>query len=150
MNEEKIWDVPRAFSNDVNYNTLLIMRHTSHNPEDRFLFSNLRLAVGAADTRNRLVTEGRFVTRGILFDVNSDKIKGESYGVLKEISTVLKENAELKIKIIGHTDSDGDDKSNLDLSKRRAESVKAMLSKEFGIDATRIQADGKGGIRTCR
>ena len=144
MNEEKIWDVPRAFSNDVNYNTLLIMRHTSHNPEDRFLFSNLRLAVGAADTRNRLVTEGRFVTRGILFDVNSDKIKGESYGVLKEISTVLKENAELKIKIIGHTDSDGDDKSNLDLSKRRAESVKAMLSKEFGIDATRIQADGKG------
>ena len=144
MNEEKIWDVPRAFSNDVNYNTLLLMRHTSHNPEDRFLFSNLRLAVGAADTRNRLVTEGKFVTRGILFDVNSDKIKGESYGVLKEISTVLKENADVKVKIVGHTDSDGDDKSNLDLSKRRAESVKAMLSKEFGIDVARIQTDGKG------
>ena len=144
MNEEKIWDVPRAFLNDVNYNTLLIMRHTSHNPEDRFLFSNIRLAVGAADTRNRLVTEGKFVTRGILFDVNSDKIKGESYGVLKDISTVLKDNPDLKVKVIGHTDTDGDDKSNLDLSKRRAESVKAILSKEFAIDATRIQTDGKG------
>lgn len=144
MNEEKIWDVPRAFANDINYNSLLIMRHSSHKPEDRFLFSNIRLAVGAADTRNRLVTEGKFVTRGILFDVNSDKIKGESYGVLKDISTVLKENADVKVKIVGHTDADGDDKSNLDLSKRRAESVKALLSKEFGIDAARIQTDGKG------
>ena len=144
MNEEKIWDVPRAFVNGVNYNSLLIMRHNSHNPEDRFLFSNIRLAVGAADTRNRLVTEGKFVTRGILFDVNSDKIKGESYGVLKEIATVLTENVDLKIKIVGHTDSDGDDKSNVDLSKRRAESVKAILSKEFGVDAARMQTDGKG------
>ena len=144
MNEEKIWDVPRAFTNGVNYNSLLIMRHNSHNPEDRFLFSNIRLAVGAPDTRNRLVTEGKFVTRGILFDVNSDKIKGESYGVLKDIATVLKENADVKVKIIGHTDSDGDDKSNLDLSKRRAESVKAMLTKEFGVDAGRMQTDGKG------
>jgi len=144
MNEEKIWDVPRAFANDVNYNSVMVMRGNSHKPEDRFLFSNIRLAAGAADTRNRLVTEGKFVTRGILFDVNSDKIKGESYGVLKDIATVLKENADLKVKIVGHTDSDGDDKSNLDLSKRRAESVRSILSKEFGIDATRMQTDGKG------
>ena len=144
MNEEKIWDVPRAFTNGINYNSLLIMRGNSHNPEDRYLFSNIRLAVGAADTRNRLVTEGKFVTRGILFDVNSDRIRGESYGVLKDIATVLNENADLKVKIIGHTDSDGDDKSNLDLSKRRAESVKAILTKEFGIDAGKLQTDGKG------
>src|SRR6185436_6316042 len=39
MNEEKIWDVPRAFANDVSYNSLIIMRGSSHNPEDRFLFS---------------------------------------------------------------------------------------------------------------
>jgi len=144
MNEEKVWDVPRAFINDVNYNSVVIMRGDSYKPEDRFLFSNIRLAVGAADTRNRLVTEGKYVTRRILFDINSDKIKGESYGVLKDIATVLKENADLKVKIIGHTDSDGDDKSNLDLSKRRAESVKTTLTKEFGIDAARMQTDGKG------
>ena len=65
---------------------------------------------------------------------------------LKEISQVLKDNATVKVKIIGHTDSDGDDKSNLDLSKRRAASVKNSLSTEFGIDASRMETDGKGEI----
>ncbi len=37
------------------------------------VLGNIRLAVGAPDTRNKLMTEGKFVTRGILFDVNSDK-----------------------------------------------------------------------------
>ena len=120
------------------------MRHNSHKPDDRFLFSNIRLAVGAPDTRNRLITEGKFVTRGILFDVNSEKIKPESYGVLKEISTVLNENPDVKVKIVGHTDADGDDNSNMDLSKRRAEAVKASLVKDFGINMGRLESDGKG------
>jgi OmpA-OmpF porin, OOP family len=50
----------------------------------------------------------------------------------------------VKVKIIGHTDSDGDDKKNLELSKKRAEAVKASLSKDFGIDESRMQTDGKG------
>jgi outer membrane protein OmpA-like peptidoglycan-associated protein len=81
---------------------------------------------------------------GILFDVNSDRIRGESYGTLKEIAAVLRENAALKVRIIGHTDSDGDDASNLDLSRRRAAAVKGMLVSEFGIDAARMETDGKG------
>jgi outer membrane protein OmpA-like peptidoglycan-associated protein len=48
------------------------------------------------------------------------------------------------VKIVGHTDSDGDDASNLDLSKRRAASVKNTLNSEFGIDGSRIETDGKG------
>jgi outer membrane protein OmpA-like peptidoglycan-associated protein len=48
------------------------------------------------------------------------------------------------VKIIGHTDSDGDDAANLELSKRRAQSVKDALTKEFGIDASRMETDGKG------
>ena len=96
------------------------------------------------DTRNKLITEGEFVTRGILFDVNSDKIKPESYGILKEIGTVLKENPTVKVKIVGHTDSDGDDAKNLDLSKRRAAAVKNALNTEFGIAADQMETDGKG------
>ena len=69
---------------------------------------------------------------------------GKEAVTLKEISEVLKDNATVKVKIIGHTDSDGDDKSNLDLSKRRAASVKNALSTEFGIDASRMETDGKG------
>ncbi|MEZ4901156.1 MAG: OmpA family protein [Spirosomataceae bacterium] len=106
--------------------------------------SDLRVSVGAPDTRNKLLSEGKFSTTGILFDVNSDKIKPESYGVLKDIAGVLTENANVKVRIVGHTDSDGDATKNLDLSKRRAASVKASLATEFGIDAARMETDGKG------
>jgi OmpA-OmpF porin, OOP family len=108
------------------------------------LMTNVRIAYGAPDTRNKLMTEGKLVTHGILFDVNSDKIKPESYGTLKDIAAVLTQNADVKVKIVGHTDSDGDDAKNLDLSKRRAVSVKNELNKSFGIDASRLETDGKG------
>lgn len=144
LNEEKVWDVPRAFEPAQKYNTVMLITGRIHQPQDRYLVHGLRLAAGAPDTRNKLITEGKFVTHGILFDVNSDRIKPASYGVLKEIAQVLSENAAVKVKIIGHTDSDGDDKSNLELSKRRAAAVKAALSKEFGIDGSRMETDGKG------
>ena len=94
--------------------------------------------------RNKLLTEGKLISYGILFDVNSDKLKPESFATIKEMAQVLKDNPTLKIKIIGHTDSDGDDASNLDLSKRRAASVKTVLNKTWSIDAARIETDGKG------
>ena len=144
LNEEKVWDIPRALSATTQYNSIIFALGNSRRTTDRYYLGNLKLAVGAPDTRNKLVTEGKFITRGILFDVNSDNIKGESYGVLKDIANVLKENTDLKVNIVGHTDSDGDDKSNLDLSKRRAGAVKNFLIKEFSIDASRMQTDGKG------
>jgi OmpA-OmpF porin, OOP family len=149
VNQTKVLDLPQAFEAKLKYNvfkfrTSYMNYANRRDNDDEFMVSNVRYAVGAPDTRNKLITEGKLVTRGILFDVNSDKIKPESYGILKEIGTVLKENADVKVKIIGHTDSDGDDAKNLDLSKRRATSVKAALSSEFGIDAARLETDGKG------
>ncbi|RTL60417.1 MAG: OmpA family protein [Sphingobacteriales bacterium] len=144
LNEEKIFDVPRAFNASANYNTVIFSRSGSWRPGDRYLFGNIKLAVGAPDTRNKLITEGKFVTHGILFDVNSDKIKPESYGALKDIANVLNENTGVKVKIIGHTDADGDDKANMELSLKRANAVKAVLEKEFGIDAARMSTEGKG------
>jgi outer membrane protein OmpA-like peptidoglycan-associated protein len=145
LNEEKIFDLPRAFAADKKYSTAMFeLWSNMHEEKDRYLINNISLAIGAPDTRSKLITEGKFVTSGILFDVNSDRIKAESYGVLKDIANVLTENATVRVKVIGHTDTDGDDKSNLDLSKRRAEAVKNSLSKEFGIDASRMETDGKG------
>jgi outer membrane protein OmpA-like peptidoglycan-associated protein len=60
------------------------------------------------------------------------------------MATILAENPELKIRIVGHTDADGADAANLDLSKRRAANVKNELVRSFGIDASRIQTDGRG------
>jgi outer membrane protein OmpA-like peptidoglycan-associated protein len=108
------------------------------------LISNVRIAAGLPDMRNKLIKEGKLISYGIQFDVNSDKVKPESYATIKEIAAILKDNPTVKIKIVGHTDSDGDDKSNLDLSKRRAASVKNVLVKDFEINAARIETDGKG------
>ena len=106
--------------------------------------TNLRFTTASPDMRSKLLTEGKIVSYGIYFDVNSDKVKPESYGALNEIAKVLAENPSVRIQIVGHTDSDGDDAKNLDLSKRRAISVMNELSKNFGIDASRMATDGKG------
>lgn len=106
--------------------------------------TNIKITTAAPDTRSKLLTEGKLVSYGICFDVNKDVVKAESYGTLNDIAKVLKENPAVKIKIVGHTDADGADAVNLDLSKRRAASVKNELVKSFGIEASRIETDGKG------
>ena len=143
VNDEKVWDIPRAMVPTGNYNAILFYVHYVDD-ETQYYISNLRLAVGAPDTRNRLITEGKWTTNGILFDTNSDRIRGESYGTLKEIAGVLNEDKSVRVQIIGHTDSDGDETINLDLSKRRAAAVREALAAEFGIDAARMETDGRG------
>jgi outer membrane protein OmpA-like peptidoglycan-associated protein len=108
------------------------------------MVSNIRIAIGAPDMRSKLITEGKLVSYGIYFDVNKDVVKPESYATLKGIAEVLNENPGVRIHIDGHTDSDGTDDANLDLSKRRSASVKNELVKTFGIDASRIEAGGQG------
>lgn len=142
INEDKLVDAPRFFAENKPYHLAFSRRLFEENCE--LLMTNIRFAVAGADTRTKLITEGKFVTNGILFDINSDKIKPESNAVLKDIGTVLKENPTVHVKIIGHTDSDGADDANLTLSKNRAISVKNALVRDYGIDASRIITDGRG------
>jgi OmpA-OmpF porin, OOP family len=143
INQEKVWDAPRGLTASAKLNTIFFFLPEA-DPNLAYYLTNLRVATGAPDTRNKILTEGKWVSHGILFDVNSDRIKAESYGSLKEIASVLSENADLKVLIVGHTDSDGDEAANLDLSKRRAASVKTALANEFKIDVSRMDIDGKG------
>jgi len=106
--------------------------------------SNIKITNAAPDTRNKLLTEGKLVTYGIYFDVNKDVVKPESNGTLKDIAAVLNEVPDVKVKIVGHTDADGADAANLDLSKRRAASVKAELVKSFNVNGDRLVTDGMG------
>ena len=57
---------------------------------------------------------------------------------------MLNEVPDVKVKIVGHNDSDGKDDLNLDLSKRRAANVKAELAKSFGVNGERLETDGMG------
>ncbi|MCC6584595.1 MAG: OmpA family protein [Chitinophagales bacterium] len=144
VNETKIWDIPKAFSATAKYNFFGFRTDGYHGKEDAYFLSSIHIAVGAPDTRHKFLELGKYSTSGIKFDVNSDKIKGESYGTLKDFAAVLSENPDVKVKIVGHTDSDGDDAINLTLSKKRADAVKAALNKEFGIDNSRMETEGKG------
>ncbi len=138
QNENKIFDLPKAFATDC------LKPDRIRFQQGAAMVSNIRIAVGAPDMRNKLMTDGKLVTYGIYFDVNKDVVKPESYGTLKEIATILNEVPDVKVKITGHTDADGQDAANLDLSKRRAASVKAELAKNFGVNADRLETDGMG------
>jgi len=140
QDQVKIFDLPKVFKPGMQCNQMRFELWGESAP----MITNFRVAAGLPDTRNKLITQGKLVTYGIYFDVNKDVVKPESYGTLKEIATILNEVPEVKVKIWGHTDSDGQDAANLDLSKRRAASVKAELVKNFGVKADRLDTDGMG------
>jgi OmpA-OmpF porin, OOP family len=146
FNEDKMYDLPKAIvaTNIINQLFFQVKRYGGTDEEVGYSITNIKVAKGLPDTRHKLVEEGKFSTTGILFQVNEAVIKPESGGVLKEVAEVMKKFPDIKILIVGHTDSDGSDAANLELSKKRAEAVKQALINEWGIEAGRISSDGKG------
>ncbi len=142
VNEKKYVDVPRLVpANSIKY--LKFYPFGMRDQESVFI-ANVKVAEGGLDLRSKLISEGRVSTNGILFDVNSAKVRPESYGVIREIALAMKNNENVNVQIIGHTDSDGDADSNLALSKSRAAAVKQILSSDYQIAASRLTVDGKG------
>ncbi len=125
---------PEMFSIGVNYDARYIKKSA---------IKNIRLAEGGKKLYDRIIADGKFVTRGILFDVNKATIKPESMGVINKIVKLMKEHPDLKFRIEGHTDSDGDEDFNQKLSEKRAEAVKNALV-NAGIDSSRLETKGFG------
>ncbi|MCL4867314.1 MAG: OmpA family protein, partial [Gemmatimonadales bacterium] len=88
-------------------------------------------------------TTGEFTTRGIFFDSDSDTLRPESTPTLEALRTALHDHADLKVLVEGHTDGQGEEDHNLDLSRRRAAAVVAYLTAN-GIAADWLRSDGKG------
>jgi outer membrane protein OmpA-like peptidoglycan-associated protein len=107
---------------------------------------NVRLAAGGDDKYNKVVTDGRFITHGILFDINKSSIKPESMGALNEIVAMMKEHKDLNFQIEGHTDSNGKPDANMKLSEERASAVREKLI-EMGIEKSRLTAKGFGATK---
>jgi OmpA-OmpF porin, OOP family len=140
--QAKVLDMPTNVYDGTKFNRLCL--RLSRGASCGSYVSNFRITDASPDMRSKLLTDGKLVTYGIYFDVNKDVVKPESYGTLNGIADILKENTDVKVKIVGHTDSDGADAANMDLSKRRGASVKDALVKDFGIDASRLESDGMG------
>jgi len=83
------------------------------------------------------------VMEGIEFDTDKDTIRPESQATLERAVEVMKKYPDLRVEIGGHTDSRGGYRHNVDLSQRRAASVKAFMV-DAGVDATRMETQGFG------
>jgi len=81
--------------------------------------------------------------RGIQFETAKAVIKTSSYPILNNVVRVMQNNPTYKLSIEGHTDSQGNEASNLDLSQRRADAVKLYLVNN-GIDTSRMTTVGYG------
>ena len=79
--------------------------------------------INASEMNQALIDKGKVAIYGILFDFDKDVVKPESKPTLNEIASLLNDKPELKLKIVGHTDSQGAAEYNLDLSNRRAAST---------------------------
>jgi outer membrane protein OmpA-like peptidoglycan-associated protein len=107
----------------------------------------VRFAESTPDFSQVISATGRYVTYGILFDTDSDRLKPESAPVIQTIARGLEANPNLQLLIEGHTDSVGDAAHNLDLSRRRAEALKTVLVTQFRIDANRLTTAGLGATK---
>lgn len=104
----------------------------------------IRVAEGGRDLYDRLARDGRVATQGILFGVNSARLRPESTPTLEEIGQMLKEHGDLRLRIEGHTDATGEDAFNQQLSEERAAAARQYLITKFGIAAERLEARGFG------
>lgn len=84
-----------------------------------------------------------FATRGITFETGKAVLKPSSYPMLDEIVSILEEYTDYKLKMGGHTDSNGSDVTNLRLSQARVDAVKTYLTSK-GVAPSRIEATGYG------
>ncbi len=81
------------------------------------------------------------------FDFDKDDVMSEYHSQIEEVANFLKAYPDKDVSLEGHTDSEGSDAYNDDLSKRRAESVKMVLVETFGIDAAKVSTEGFGESR---
>lgn len=144
VNERKYVDIPRIMPTEKRVTTLKFNLENFRDEKERFFITNIKVSEGGVDLRRKLISQGKVSTNGILFDSGSANIKAESMGIIRQISQVLLQEKAMNLKIVGHTDSDGTDDTNLKLSKDRAEAVKKALVTIYNINESRLSSDGKG------
>ncbi len=103
------------------------------------------LVVVEPETITKALTDtGHIALYGIYFDFDSAAIKPESAPALDAITAAMNNDPSINIYVVGHTDNEGALDYNLELSRRRAESVVEALTGKHGIAAKRLTAGGVG------
>jgi len=100
------------------------------------------VTIKAEEMQQAINDSGRVALYGIYFDTAKADVKPESKETLDQIARLLTGNPSLKLLVVGHTDNVGEFGSNMDLSKRRSESVIAALAGQYKIDRKRLTSVG--------
>lgn len=89
------------------------------------------------------------VAINVLFAPNSDTLPAASYAEVDKLGTVLSwpQYTDYRIQLAGHTDNQGSERKNQELSERQVQSIKAYLTQHFHIASERVQAIGYGSTR---
>jgi OOP family OmpA-OmpF porin len=97
----------------------------------------------ASSLSDEISKSGHAAVYGIHFDTGKAAILPDSESVLSEIAKLLQQNTDLKLRIEGHTDNQGNAATNQALSEKRAQAVVTWLS-AHGVAASRLSAKGLG------
>lgn len=103
-----------------------------------------RNVVVDANGCSKMLTETVTKELHVLFDTDKTVVKPAYHAEIEGVAKLLKEYPTATVEIQGHTDSTGSAKHNEKLSEARAAAVADILSKTYGIDASRITAKGYG------
>ena len=102
------------------------------------------------DLKSNLLRTGSVVLNDLAFASGTSDLGQGPFPVLDELAAFYKNRDDIRIVLVGHTDSDGALDFNIELSKRRAASVRKRLLDEYGLDAARISAEGNGFLGPIR
>jgi len=141
LDEKRVANIPNANFGRTNK---LILEYEAPANDGVPMIGNISVNAGGKKLYDALLADGHVATQGILFDVGSDRIRGESTPTLKQIGDMLAEHPELKLSVEGHTDNTGTAAANLALSAKRAQAIVAYLTTTFHVGAERLTSKGLG------
>lgn len=144
LDETKVVDIPSLAADQLGNYIQFYVREVDLQKDLVVAIANLKITEESEDLRSKLLKAEGFSTTAILFQTASDQLQPSSFEFLNQLGEVLNSDEFLRIQIIGHTDSDGEESSNQLLSEKRAASVSKYLQEKFGINPNRLQASGKG------
>ncbi len=121
--------------------------------QGRSLWQTIRIDYPTAQPQTSVLQQAlasgacRAELNGIYFDFGQATLLPQSAPALKAVADLMVKNPSWNLRIEGHTDSVGTAAYNLDLSKRRAAAVSSVLTTQYRLPASRLNANGFGATK---